>query len=289
MQIISFTGKSGTGKSYNANRIAMQENIDAIIDDGLLIYKGQVVAGTSAKKSNTKAGAVKTALFKYEDNRKTVKRALKKYKPNKLMIIGTSDRMVDIIVDSLDLSGVDRRIYIEDVTTEEEREKASYSRNTDGQHIIPVPIGKLKRDFAGYFLNPMKYFKAMLEDGQNSKPNEAESTVVRPRYSYYGTFTISAQVVRDIVRIAAWRFSTALHVCTVIERGKESNIMLSIEIKMLKSTDVKTVCTYLQQQIYQTIENMTAFSVKDINIKIVGMADNVAELHEKETLWKELL
>ena len=65
--------------------------------------------------------------------------------------------------------------------------------------------------------------------------------------------------------------------------------MLSIEIKMLKSTDVKTVCTYLQQQIYQTIENMTAFSVKDINIKIVGMADNVAELHEKETLWKELL
>ena len=58
MEIISFTGKSGTGKSYQATKLCVTMNIDAIIDDGLLIYKGQIVAGTSAKKGSTKAGGV---------------------------------------------------------------------------------------------------------------------------------------------------------------------------------------------------------------------------------------
>ena len=50
MEIISFTGKSGTGKSYQAVGLSRRLRADAIIDDGLLIYKGQIVAGTSAKK-----------------------------------------------------------------------------------------------------------------------------------------------------------------------------------------------------------------------------------------------
>ena len=39
MEIISFTGKSGTGKSYQATKLCVTMNIDAIIDDGLLIWK----------------------------------------------------------------------------------------------------------------------------------------------------------------------------------------------------------------------------------------------------------
>lgn len=37
MEIYSFTGKSGTGKSYSAARICREKHIDAIIDDGLLM------------------------------------------------------------------------------------------------------------------------------------------------------------------------------------------------------------------------------------------------------------
>ena len=55
MKIVSFTGKSGTGKSYQATALAQRRGFDAIIDDGLLIYKGQIVAGTSAKKCASKA------------------------------------------------------------------------------------------------------------------------------------------------------------------------------------------------------------------------------------------
>jgi adenylate kinase family enzyme len=50
MEIISFTGKSGTGKSYQATRLSREMGVDAIIDDGILIYHGRIAAGSSAKK-----------------------------------------------------------------------------------------------------------------------------------------------------------------------------------------------------------------------------------------------
>jgi hypothetical protein len=38
---------------------------------------------------------MRTALFDYAENREAVQKALKDLKPKKLMILGTSDHMVD--------------------------------------------------------------------------------------------------------------------------------------------------------------------------------------------------
>ena len=43
MKIVSFTGKSGTGKSYQATALAQRRGFDAIIDDGLLIRGGEIL------------------------------------------------------------------------------------------------------------------------------------------------------------------------------------------------------------------------------------------------------
>ena len=45
MKIIGFVGPSGTGKSHHALVVAYDEKIEAIIDDGLLIYRNRIVAG----------------------------------------------------------------------------------------------------------------------------------------------------------------------------------------------------------------------------------------------------
>ena len=85
MKVVSFTGKSGTGKSFQATALAQRRGFDAIIDDGLLIYKGQIVAGSSAKKCASKAAAMRTALFNYEAHREEVKDAIANYDPQALM------------------------------------------------------------------------------------------------------------------------------------------------------------------------------------------------------------
>ena len=43
MKVYSFTGKSGTGKTYQAIRVAKEKGIPALIDDGLLIYKNKII------------------------------------------------------------------------------------------------------------------------------------------------------------------------------------------------------------------------------------------------------
>ena len=59
----AFVGPSGTGKSYRAQMVAGENDINFIIDDGLLIKDNEVVAGTSAKKAPTKIETVRHALF----------------------------------------------------------------------------------------------------------------------------------------------------------------------------------------------------------------------------------
>ena len=90
-KVYAFVGPSGTGKSYRAQMVASENNIQYIIDDGLLVNNNDVVAGSSAKKASTKIETVKKALFIEENQRKEMLKALKKLKPESILILGTSD------------------------------------------------------------------------------------------------------------------------------------------------------------------------------------------------------
>ena len=54
IKVYAFVGPSGTGKSYRAQMVASEKNINFIIDDGLLIKDNEVIAGESAKKHQQK-------------------------------------------------------------------------------------------------------------------------------------------------------------------------------------------------------------------------------------------
>lgn len=62
-KVYAFVGPSGTGKSYRAQMVANENNIQYIIDDGLLIYENNVIAGNSAKKAPTRIETVKKSHF----------------------------------------------------------------------------------------------------------------------------------------------------------------------------------------------------------------------------------
>ena len=94
IKVYAFVGPSGTGKSYRAQMVASEKNTHFIIDDGLLIKDNEVVAGESAKKAPTKVATVRHALFYEESERAEIVKAIKKYKPQSILILGTSDGMV---------------------------------------------------------------------------------------------------------------------------------------------------------------------------------------------------
>ena len=130
IKVYAFVGPSGTGKSYRAQMVASEKNVNYIIDDGLLIKDNQVIAGESAKKAPTKIETVKHALFYKEEEKQEIIRALKKYKPESILILGTSDGMVQKIAANLELPEISDTTYISDVATQEEMQTARRIRVT---------------------------------------------------------------------------------------------------------------------------------------------------------------
>lgn len=179
MKVYALVGRSGTGKSYKALEVACENNIEYLIDDGLLIYKNKIVAGISAKQSKTYIEAVKRAIFNDENHRKDVKDKIKEKNIQKILVIGTSNKMVKKIVNKIELGEIYKYIYIEDISTYEEVELAKRSRER-GNHIIPVSTMEIKPIANGLSINSLKrkIFK------NNSKETKLiEKTVIRPKFS----------------------------------------------------------------------------------------------------------
>ena len=195
IKVYAFVGPSGTGKSYRAQMVAGEYDIHYIIDDGLFIKDNEVIAGNSAKKAPTKIETVKHALFLTEEEQKEIRKAIKKYKPNSILILGTSDDMVKKIAENLGLPEVEKTIYISDIATKEEMDTAKRIRTTEGKHVIPVPTFEIKKDFSGYILDPLQIFKTK---GRGKDPYISEKSIIRPTFSYLGNFTISDTVFRQI-------------------------------------------------------------------------------------------
>ena len=160
IKVYAFVGPSGTGKSYRAQLVANSRNVKFIIDDGLLISENEVIAGISAKKAPTKIETVRNALFQDDVKRDEMIKAIQKERPRSILILGTSDGMVEKIAKNLNIAPILETTYIQDVATEEEMETARRTRVTQGKHVIPVPTFAIKKDFSGYILDPLQIFKS---------------------------------------------------------------------------------------------------------------------------------
>lgn len=267
MLVYGLVGKSGTGKSYNAAELCGHMEIDAIIDDGLLIYEGEIAAGTSAKRSATRLGAVKQALFTSDGHCAEVRDAIKAFAPDKLLVLGTSDEMVLKICERLGIPGPSRIIRIEEITTAEQRREASKHRNDDGTHIIPAPTFQVKKQFSGYFVDPKKAFR---ESGAGNIP--AERTIVRPTYSYLGNYAISDKVITDIVERAAEGVAGVASVLWVACNNEDAGMYVRAILMFEDSAAVYECALELQKRAANMISYMTAFNVLGIEVEIHGFS-----------------
>ena len=280
MKVYTLTGKSGTGKSYQAINLCKEKNIESIIDDGLFIYRNRVEAGISAKRQETMVGAIKTALFHRDDHADPVKKRIEELKPESMLILGTSDKMTDRIIERLGLPDVSERIYIEDITTEEEREIADKQRRGQGKHVIPVPTLQLKRDFAGYFLDPLRIIKSFKSGRQVT-----EKTVVRPTFSYMGEFFISDFVLTDIAECVGKEIRGITSVEKVYENTSPDNLVMEVSITVDGKARIWETAMEFQQRLAEVTESMTAFNVVKVNVEITGIDKSHGLLKKKEVTF----
>lgn len=268
IKVYAFVGPSGTGKSYRAQLVASQNDIHYIIDDGLLIDENEVLAGTSAKKAPTKIETVKHALFIEKEEQEEMRRALKKYKPDKLLILGTSNKMIAKIRDNLGLPELEKTIFITDVATEEEMEKAKNIRVTQGKHVIPVPTFEIKKDFSGYLLDPLQIFRSK---GKGGTPYISEKSIIRPTFSYLGNFTISDSVFRQIAERVANKMPEIYEVSKTRVENYGDGISIYMEAVLNYGNNIIEVLQQYKNNTKKEIEKQTAMNVLRVDLVAKGI------------------
>ena len=269
IKVYAFVGPSGTGKSYRAQLVASANDIHYIIDDGLLIDENEVLAGTSAKKAPTKIETIRHALFNQEDEKKQMQEALEKYKPESLLILGTSDKMIEKIIENLELPPITKTIYINEVATEEEMEKARNIRVTQGKHVIPVPTFEIKKDFSGYILDPLQIFRSK---GKGGNPYISEKSIIRPTFSYLGNFTISDSVFRQIAEYVANKMPEIYSVSrTRAENYGDGGVYIYMEAVLNYGHNIVKVLEEFRAKTKKEIEKQTAMNVQKVDLVAKGI------------------
>ncbi|NPV27525.1 MAG: Asp23/Gls24 family envelope stress response protein [Firmicutes bacterium] len=268
MEVIAFVGPTGTGKSHRALNVVHDHQIDALIDDGLLIKDGRILAGYSAKREVNKIKAVKRALFMDTAHATEVKAAIEQVKPTKLLIIGTSTNMVKRITQALALPDPTSVLRISDVATPQEIEQARRVRQQEKKHVIPVPTVEVKKQFSGYLVEAMKIFRFR----PAAPPVKlGEQSIVRPVFSYLGKLIVSDSVVATLVKRVALDEPRIPEVKWVEISNQREGVIINLSVVVIYGDRFVDVLSRVQRRIVENVEYWTGINILQLNITAGGL------------------
>lgn len=270
LDVIALVGPSGTGKSHRALQVAREHEADAIIDDGILIKDGHIIAGESAKTEKSRIMAVRRAIFVLPGHAEAVRDAIQRIQPHRILVIGTSENMVHKIAKTLKLPSIQLIVRIEDIASHSEIAKAQFHRLKEGKHIIPVPTIELKPHFSGFLIDPLQ---SLFKKSRVRRRKLGEKSIVRPVFSYYGKLIIDDKVVQRIVEriLKAREFIKTLKSITVqhlFKGGEDHGLKISCEVVLSYGNHIPTLIRQTQSTIREAIEFTTGMIVHAVDISI---------------------
>ncbi|MBO5100848.1 MAG: hypothetical protein J6B63_06050 [Treponema sp.] len=279
ISVYAFYGPSGTGKSFRAKLVAHKNRIKAIIDDGLLIYEENILAGRSAKLEKSYMGAVRVALFDDKEHRDDVAKALQKYNLKKILILGTSQKMVDKIAIRLQLPLPEKYIRIEDIATPKQIEQARRSRQIEGKHVIPVRAYEVKTaSYSKIFVDRVrvalakqgilkKFFKNVpTEPSANTKL--FEKSVVRPAFSVIERKNVSQAYLARLTASKVLQFNEHIRLKKLSIKTNNSGYKFYITVDIPFGEQLIDISTKLKKYVIDGIEKVCGILVEDISIII---------------------
>ncbi len=276
VKVYALVGESGTGKSFRAKLLAQKYGIELIIDDGLLIRDDKIVAGHSAKREATFLAAVRVALFDEKVHRDTIARALQGQSFKKVLILGTSEKMVNKIAVRLQLPQPQKIIRIEEIATKEEIERAIRSRRVEGKHVIPVPSIEIQRNYPQIFYDRVR---VLLKRKQNplavfDQSKVYEKSVVRPEFSKTGRVTISEAALTQMVIHCVREYDEQIRIKKLTIKTDSSGYRLVIVIDVPFGTQLTGKIHKMQEYVVENIERFTGILIEDVHIIIDKITTN---------------
>ncbi len=262
MKVYALIGHSGTGKSHKASEVAADLGVDLILDDGLLVQSGRIIAGRSAKREDTMVAAVKRAVLVDPEHARAIRESIARTNPKGFLILATSRHMVERIRRALDLQREPLEILtIEQVSSSEDIARARQTRQEQGKHVIPAPTFEVRKTFAGYLVDPLRFIV------RNQRRQElVEKSVVRPTYSSLGKFFIDDTVVSTIAAHVALGVKGVVRVGRVQTESYPEGARCALELTVETGHYLPTVLEGVQETVRLEIERATALQILGVDV-----------------------
>jgi len=245
--------------------VAYEAQVDVIVDDGLLICDGRIMAGKSAKREGTRIGALRRAFFLDEEHAQEVRTKIAELAPSRVLILATSEGMAERIAKRLQLPLPSRYISIKEVASPEEIRLATRVRREEGKHVIPAPTFEVKKGFSGYLVDPLRF---LFRPRQAPEPAQlmVEKSVVRPTYSSLGKFLISQSVVTAIAARASREVEGVERVLRARVDIKQEGVAVSLDLALKYGPELVYIMPTVQERVAERLEHMTALNVLSVNV-----------------------
>ncbi|MGI6076083.1 MAG: hypothetical protein ACOYD9_06945 [Pyramidobacter sp.] len=264
-EVLAFYGPAGTGKSMRAQFVASKRKIDVIIDDGLVISRGRIIGGKSAKTESNMVRAVRRAMFHFPEHRAEVRKCLSRRSGSRVMVLATSKGMSDEICAALGLPLPSEYVTIDQVATDEEIERALYERKQKKRHVIPVAQTQIQKNYTGRLVGRLKNLFFSHED--------TEKTIVRPPFSYYGSLKIEPEVVEQITEYVV---KTVKQVVSLSDlKVKEENDRLLIAFDLTVKTgwhNFRDLTRLISLRVRVAVEQLTGMEVGRVDVTIAEVS-----------------
>ncbi len=176
--------------------------------------------------------------------------------------------MIQKIIKNLKLPTLTKTIRIEDVSSSDEIALARSVRKSEGKHVIPVPTFEIKKDFSGYLLDPLQIFKWK---GKGTTPFMTEKSIIRPTFSYLGSYTISDNVLRNIIEYTSRDILGIYKIQKIVIDNFPDGMIAYIDVILEYGFNLRDIMKEMKDKTKKEIDRLTAMNVLDIQITAKGL------------------
>ncbi|MCC5835891.1 MAG: hypothetical protein JJU20_14285 [Opitutales bacterium] len=275
-EVYALVGKAGTGKSFRAALLAHRYAIEHIVDDGLLIRGGKIIAGQSAKRESSFLAATRTACFLNPEHRMEVRDALREHKVQRILLLGTSDHMLRNNCIALGLPMPKKTVRIEDIATREEIATAILDRSQHGRHVIPLPAIEVRGSYPKIFAES---FNVWLHRGWSwmgrGKRQAVEKTIVRPEYSHKGSVSIGEAALSQMVLHCVAEIAPEISVAKIRIRQRKEGCELRVILTVPLGHKLPMTLYQLREMMLAEIEGYTGIWISRLDLSVESLKDGV--------------
>ena len=267
-KVFALVGTSGSGKSHRAGFVMEKHGIDILVDDGLIIRDQKILCGKTAKNADNIFDAVGTAIFADEIHRKEAQRVLGEERFKRILLVGTSDKMIRKICHALLLPLPHTRIDITEITTTEERVTALKKREQGQSHVVPVPVMEMNQVFPKMLARSLNLI-IRKSVGFFKKDRVIQKSIVRPTYSHQGDIKISEEGLKNIVELCIRERTDQISLERVFIHEDDESVSIDIYISIQRAApNPSQLLPNLQEHIIRSVQEFTGIIIRKLNIII---------------------